>query len=143
MAHFAEVDSNNLVVRVSAVNNDKLLDSEGKEQESIGISFLKSILNSENTWIQTSYNNNFRGNYAGIGYTYMQSVETLGVASTDIFIQQQPFPSWSIGIQTAAWYPPIPKPELSIEEMTTRKDYYWDESLYQSSNTSGWIATTV
>ena len=47
-----------------------------------------------------------RGNYAGIGYTYMSNVATLGVGSTDIFISQQPYASWTVGVTAATWYPP-------------------------------------
>ena len=58
--------------------------------------FCKNLTNSDNEWKQTSYDAEFRGHYAGIGNTYLTGVKTLGVASTDIFIVQQPFPSWTI-----------------------------------------------
>lgn len=67
MAHFAELDENNLVKQVIVVNNNELLDN-GVESESKGIAFCQSLFGG--TWVQTSYNGNFRKNYAGIGFTY-------------------------------------------------------------------------
>jgi len=68
MAHFAELDSNNVVLRVIVVNNQELSDSNNNESESKGIDFCKSLFGGN--WVQTSYNANFRGVFAGIGYTY-------------------------------------------------------------------------
>lgn len=69
MAHFAELDSNNKVLRVIVVANEDILDSNGNESEAVANTFLSSIGLAGN-WKQTSYNNNFRGRYAGIGFTY-------------------------------------------------------------------------
>ena len=68
MAHFAELDENNIVQRVIVVHNNELLDENGMESEQKGIDFC--IAHYGGTWIQTSYNSNFRGNYAGGGYIY-------------------------------------------------------------------------
>jgi hypothetical protein len=106
MAHFARLDANNVVTQVIVVANEDTADSSGVETESIGISFCQKLMGASTDWKQTSYNNTFRGNYAGIGYTYMTGQATLGVGSTDIFINQQPHASWTVGINTAAWYPP-------------------------------------
>jgi hypothetical protein len=70
MAHFAELDSNNVVLRVLVVSNDDITDENGQEQEALGVTFLQRILGADSRWMQTSYNGNFRGRYAGIGYTY-------------------------------------------------------------------------
>ena len=67
MAHFAELDDNNIVIQVIVVNNNDLL-VDGKENEQKGIDFCKSLFGGN--WIQTSYNARIRKNYAGIGYTY-------------------------------------------------------------------------
>jgi hypothetical protein len=67
MAHFAELNANNVVTQVIVVNNNELLDN-GIESEAKGISFCQSLFGGN--WIQTSYNANFRGKYAGIGDTY-------------------------------------------------------------------------
>ena len=68
MAHFAEIGLNNVVERVIVVNNNELLDENGNEVEQKGIDFCKSLFGG--TWVQTSYNGNFRGCFAGKGYTY-------------------------------------------------------------------------
>jgi hypothetical protein len=69
MAHFAEI-LNGIVQRVIVVNNEVIQDKNGVEQENIGIDFCKFLYGENTQWVQTSYNNNFRGRYAGIGYTY-------------------------------------------------------------------------
>jgi hypothetical protein len=68
MAHFAEINSDNIVVQVIVVNNEVLLDSNGVEQEALGVAFCQKLLGG--TWIQTSYNSTIRKNYAGSGYIY-------------------------------------------------------------------------
>ena len=68
MAHFAKINSDNIVTEVIVVNNEVLLDSEGVEQEALGIAFCEELFGG--TWIQTSYNGNFRGKYAGTGMKY-------------------------------------------------------------------------
>ena len=100
MAHFAKIE-NNLVTEVLVVHND--LEHRGQD-------FLANDLGLGGTWIQTSYNNNFRKQYAGIGYTYD--------AVNDVFIAPQPYPSWSLD-QNFDWQPPTPMP--------TEGRWYWDE----------------
>jgi hypothetical protein len=68
MAHFAEIDSNSIVLRVIVVNNSDILDANGNESEEIGKQFCSNLLGGN--WVQTSYNGNFRGIYAGTGHTY-------------------------------------------------------------------------
>jgi len=68
MAHFAEIDDTNTILRVIVVNNEDILDQDGNENEAIGAKYCHDILGGR--WIQTSYNNNFRGTYAGIGMIY-------------------------------------------------------------------------
>jgi hypothetical protein len=68
MAHFAEIDENNLVINVISVHNNELIDDQGNESEQKGVDFCKSLFGG--VWVQTSYNNNFRGVYAGIGFSY-------------------------------------------------------------------------
>lgn len=68
MAHFAELDNNNIVKQVIVVHNNELLDENGIESEQKGIQFCQDLFGG--TWIQTSYNNNFRGRFAGAGMTY-------------------------------------------------------------------------
>lgn len=145
MAHFAQLDDNNVVTQVIVVSNDDTSDSNGTEVESIGVAFCQKLLGAETNWKQTSYNANMRGNYAGIGYTYMSNVATLGVGSTDIFIPQKPYNSWSVGVTTATWYPPANPgnaPALTEDERTAGKSYVWNESNYQADPATAWVLTT-
>ena len=142
MAHFAQLDSNNVVTQVIVVSNDDTSDSNGTETESIGVAFCQKLLGADTNWKQTSYNGNIRGNYAGIGYTYMSNVATMGVGSTDIFIAQQPYASWTVGVATARWYSPIPEPTLTSDQISAGHYYTWDESAYQADNTKGWTLHT-
>jgi len=143
MAHFAQLDENNIVLRVDAVNNVDTSDQNGFESEYIGIGYLHAHHGADKIWKQTSYNatdgKGFRGNYAGIGYTYMTGVQTLGVASTDIFIRQQPFPSWTISTAKAEWIPPNPPGEHPKVGVTSIGDYVWNESNYQSNPATAWV----
>jgi len=70
MAHFAKLSNDNIVEQVIVVNNEVLKDDKGVEQESIGIEFCQSLFGADTNWVQTSYNGNFRGRYAGTGMTY-------------------------------------------------------------------------
>ena len=73
MAHFAQIDNNNIVTNVIVVHNNELLDNNGIESESKGIEFC--VQHFGGRWVQTSYNATFRGNYAGIGYTYDENLD--------------------------------------------------------------------
>lgn len=111
MAHFAQLDENNLVTQVIVVANDELL-LDGVENETKGIMFCKSLLGEDTRWVQTSYNGNIRKNYAGIGYTYDPVA--------DHFFAPQPYPSWILDAD-AKWQPPVPFPT------ETGKFFTWDE----------------
>ena len=143
MAHFAQLDENNVVTQVIVVSNDDTSDSNGTETESIGVAFCQKLLGADTNWKQTSYNGNMRGNYAGIGYTYMENVATLGVGSTDVFLPQQPYASWTISTSAAQWVSPLgDEPTLTDDQIAARSYYTWDESAYQADNTTGWTLTT-
>jgi hypothetical protein len=145
MAHFAQLDGNNLVTQVIVVSNDDTSDSGGVETESIGVAFCQKLLGASTNWKQTSYNSTIRGNYAGIGYTYMSNVATLGVGSTDIFISPQPYASWTVGVGTATWYPPAnpgDAPALTDDEKAANKYYVWNESNYAADPATAWVLTT-
>lgn len=122
MAHFAQLNENNEVVQVLVVNDDYLKDENGNEVEALGRAHMESV--HAGKWIQTSYNNNIRVRYAGIGYTYDEDL--------DAFIRPKPYSSWNLDSSTAEWISPIPYP-------TDGKDYSWDEELHQSDNTKGWV----
>jgi hypothetical protein len=142
MAHFAQLDSNNVVTQVIVVSNDDTSDSNGVETESIGVAFCQKLLGADTNWKQTSYNSNMRGNYAGIGYTFMSNVATLGVGATDVFMPQQPYASWTISTSAAQWEAPITQPTLTDDQIAAGSYYTWDESAYQADNTQGWTLTT-
>lgn len=110
MAHFAQLDENNIVTQVIVVANAELIDN-GLESEAKGIAFCQSLFGGE--WKQTSFNGNIRKNYAGLGYTYD--------AGRDAFIAPQPYPSWVLDEATCQWQPPVPMP-------TDDKMYSWDEA---------------
>lgn len=116
MAHFAELDSNNTVLRVLVVSNDDIKDQNGQEQEQLGITFLQGLLGQDTNWIQTSYNNNFRTRYAGIGYSYNETL--------DAFIAPKPYDSWILNEETADWEAPIPMPTDTPEGSY----YSWNEA---------------
>lgn len=134
MAHFAQLDDNNVVTQVLVVNNSDILDDNNVEQESLGVAFLQNLLGSDTTWKQTSYNGNIRKNYAGIGYTYD--------AERDAFIPPQPFASWLIDEVTCLWAAPIDRPTLTQEQIDAGSFYTWDEAAYQADNTQGWVLIT-
>ena len=102
MAHFAKIN-NNLVTQVIVAEQDFI------NSGAVGDSFL---------WVQTSYNGNFRKNYAGVGMTY-DSVR-------DAFIAPQPHPSWILNEDTCQWDSPVPYPDDG-------KKYSWDE------DTTSWV----
>jgi hypothetical protein len=81
MAHFAELDENNIVLRVIVVSNEMLIE-DGQESEAKGIAFCKQLFGEDTVWLQTSYNGNKRKNYAGTGFVYDQT--------RDAFIPPQP-----------------------------------------------------
>jgi hypothetical protein len=110
MAHFAKLDSNNIVTDILVVNNSILLKADNTESELKGKQFLNSLLG-QAKWVQTSYNNNFRKQYAGIGYTYD--------SANDVFIAPQPYTSWTLD-SNFDWQPPTPYP-------TDGQNYSWNE----------------
>ena len=72
----------------------------------------------------------------------MSNVATMGVGSTDIFIAQQPYASWTVGVNTATWYSPIPQPALTDDQIAAGSYYVWNESNYQSDPATAWVLTT-
>ena len=103
MSHFAEIDKDGNVLRVIVAEQDFI------KSGYVGDSF---------NWVQTSYNNNFRKNYAGKGYTYDQT--------RDAFIGRQPYPSWLLDGDTCRWNAPVAYPDDG-------KPYSWDE------DTTSWV----
>lgn len=113
MAYFAEIDEDNIVIRVLSVNDD---------YEDRGEDFLANDLGLGGRWVQTSYNTHggvhngggipLRKNYAGVGFTYDEE--------RDAFIPPQPFPSWLLNEDSCLWECPVPYP-------SDGNKYMWDE----------------
>ena len=112
MAHFAKLDTANIVLEVLCVNNNELL-VDGVESESKGIEFLINWSGGYTNWKQTSYNGKIRKNYAGVGFTYD--------ATRNAFIAPKPFPSWLLDEASCQWIAPVAYP-------ADGKRSKWDES---------------
>jgi hypothetical protein len=138
MASFAKIGLNGKVIEVQSVVNEVLHDSNGVEQENIGIDFLTK-LTGWSIWKQTSYNTiggvhklggkPFRKNHAGIGFTYDED--------RDAFIPPKSYNSWVLNETTCLWEAPISKPELTDEEQSQNNSetHYWYYSWNESTTT--------
>lgn len=120
MAHFAQLDQNNVVTQVIVVHNNELMDGTD-ENEAKGIAFCQSLFGADTRWVQTSYNGNFRKNYAGIGFVYD--------AARDAFIAPKPQANSSFVLDeaTAQWVPPVPKPDDGKNYAWVEKNLNWIE----------------
>ena len=110
MAHYAQIDANNVVTQVVVIDNKDTADASGVEKEHIGAAFCERLFGG--TWKQTSYNGKIRKNYAGIGYTYR--------SDNDAFVAPKPFASWILNAD-AQWEAPVAMP-------TDGQMYSWDEA---------------
>ena len=110
MAHFAKIE-NGVVAQVIVISNDVCGEPTlvFPETEAMGQAFITDILKLNGSWKQTSFNNNFRKQFCGLGYSYL--------ADADVFVAPQPYPSWTLD-SNHDWQPPTPKPE---------GDYSWSE----------------
>ena len=120
MAHFAKLGAGNIVERVEVVSNDVAT------TEQAGVEFLQSLYGTDTVWKQTSYNNNIRKNFAGIGYTYDEN--------KDAFISPRPFKGWNLNEETCKWEAPIAYPNTFTQNLTDENGepmadiYYWNEN---------------
>jgi hypothetical protein len=122
MAHFTQLDANNVVTQVIVVANSDTADANGVEKEYIGAAFCERLFGG--TWKQTSYNGSIRKNYAGVGYTYN--------ADIDAFVPPKPYASWLLNEETAQWEAPVAMPE-DAGTGEPPKRYSWDEA------TTSWV----
>jgi len=109
MAHFAQIADDGTVLTVTVISNEVLTDEDGVEQEQLGKDLCQSLFGG--TWVQTSYNNNFRKRFAFIGGAYD--------SANNVFLFPQPFPSWTLDGEYE-WQPPTPYP-------SDGKAYLWSE----------------
>ena len=121
MAHYAQVNSSDVVVQVLVMDNDM----ETNDGEQACIDWLQANVHADD-WVKTSYNNNIRKRYAGAGYTYD--------LEADVFIAPQPFASWALD-SDFDWQAPIEMPD----DASADKQYSWDEDAYQADNSAGWV----
>jgi hypothetical protein len=147
MAHFAKLGANGKVIQVLTLNNSDMLNADGVEDESVGQQYLETHNNwPAQMWIQTSYNTSgnqhknggtaFRGNYAGIGYTWDEDNE--------IFWPKKPHASWTKNTSTASWDAPITYPSVTddgADPVVWNWSITWNETAYQADNTKGWEGT--
>ena len=128
MAHFAQLDDNNIVVNVLVVANEDTQDENGTEQEAVGVQFLQNLLQTTDVFVQTSYNDNFRGSYATIEGHYDPQL--------DAFFPQQPYPSWIKDTAALRWVAPVacPAPQNPNGVMSWNEDSLsWDEYVYDET----------
>jgi len=118
MAHFAELNEDNIVQRVIVVDNKDCLDANNVESEEVGAAFCHNLLGG--TWKQTSYNGNFRKNYAGNGYVYD--------SSKDAFISPKPFSKWILNEETCQWEAPVAYPDDDKFYVWNDNKGVWEES---------------
>ena len=112
MAHFAQLDSGNKVIKIHVVNNAVITDADGNEQEQLGIDFLIQLYGTVGWFKQTSYNGTFRKRYAAVGYSYNRTL--------DAFILPKPYSSWTLNEDTRRWEAPVAPPDDG-------KKHTWDE----------------
>ena len=115
MASFAKIGLNNKVIAVHSVHNNELKDSNGVEQEVLGVEFLTN-LHGWAIWKQTSYNGNIRKNHAAIGYTYDEDRDAFRA-------KYGPYSSWVLNETTCQWEAPVAKPASGR--------YNWNEETQQ------------
>ena len=119
MAHFAELNSDNIVVQVVVIGNDNIIDDDGNESEEKGKLYCQYLFGG-GTWVQTSYNKNFRKNFAGEGAEWRPDLDGFVLPK-----EQVAFQSWTLNETTCQWEAPIPHPD------GTNEGYDWDEENQQ------------
>jgi len=118
MAHFAQLNTNNVVTQVIVVHNSDC-QVDGVEQEAKGVAFCKSLFGSDTQWKQTSYNSTIRKNYAGVGFTYD--------SARDAFIPSKPFASWVLNESTCRWEASTPMPDDGGQYSWNESSMKWDK----------------
>jgi hypothetical protein len=116
MARFAELNSNNVVIRTVMIDDWNITDGQGNQIETIGIDFLKNLYGQNTIWKQTITNTTRHYAYEGCIYD----------AGNDVFIEPKPFPSWTLNETTFLWESPSPYP-TDVGTPESPKSYWWDE----------------
>ena len=126
MAHFARLNENNKVEQVIVISNDEITDENGNEVEELGVDYIHNTLRRPGSWVQTSYNNNFRVRYAGIGFFYDETLDAFIRPKPKDPITGQEYSSWILNPDTADWEAPISKPDDGNEYRWNEDDQSWD-----------------
>lgn len=136
MAFFAQLDTNNVVIKVICIDDKVLINPwTGDEEEMLGRAHCK-LNYGPGDYKQTFKDKSLRSDFARIGGTYNEEL--------DAFIRPQPFPSWVLDNTTKDWVSPLgEEPTLTDEQYDARKQYMWNENAYQADNTTGWILITL
>ena len=139
MGHWARIDENNIVQEVIVIKEAELDTGNWGDKSK----WIKTSYNTHNgkhyvpkehqDWSEESADQSkaLRFRFAGIGSIYD--------ATNDVFYEQQPFASWTLNKTTWEWEAPVEYPKLTEEDIQNNKSYQWDENLYQSDNTKGWV----
>ena len=152
MAYFARLGIDNVVLRVDSVNNRDTMTPDGIENDNIALEKLRQVHGNAGVWVKCSYNTvggvhrlggtPLRANFPGGQYNpedpwYYNSEH-------DIFHKKKPenCDSWTLNTTTGYWDPPIPSPEITREDVENSRAYIWNEELYHSDNTKGWVLIT-
>jgi hypothetical protein len=120
MAHFAQLDEDNNVLSVVVISNGDINNLPFPQSDPVGIAFCQSLYGADTLWRQTSYNGNFRRQYAGVGGFYYPPI--------DVFVGPSPFPSWTFRATDATWQPPVQMPTVPPNYIAVWNEDYleWD-----------------
>ena len=120
MAHFAQIDQNNKVIRVVVVNNSEIIDPQtGEESELLGVRFFQNMFGNHTRWVQCSYNYNIRKNFPSEGYIFDSEL--------DMFYAPKPYKAWVLNTDTGIWEAPFPAPDNGVAHMWDNATDSWIE----------------
>lgn len=127
MAHFAQLNANDTVLTVIVVSNDSIDNLPFPESEPVGVAFCQNLFGADTIWKQTSYNGNFRRQYAAIGGSYY--------APADVFVSPQSYPSWVFSAEVANWVAPVPMPSVPANYAAVWNEQYLEWDIVLLGNT--------
>ena len=128
MAHFAELDSNNIVIRTIVVSDRNTTDTDGIEKEEVGVAYCKSVFGQDTLWKQCSRSYKIRKQFPAAGYIYNEEY--------DLFHHPKPYDSWTLNTD-GDWDAPYDAPDLSPDQSRAGFNYFWNENLHDGEG-NGW-----
>ena len=129
MAHFAELDSNNIVIRTIVVSDRNTTDTDGIEKEEVGVAYCKSVFGQDTLWKQCSRSYKIRKQFPAAGYIYNEEY--------DFFHHPKPYDSWTLNTD-GGWNAPYDAPDLSPDQLKAGFQYFWNENLHDGEG-NGWV----